>query len=467
MAATPSGSDEDLYARSLHKSPSIISMAESRASLAESRASLVESVISRPESVVSVIEQKMPYKRTEVVITPPPPPVEQVFEQVETCLNLPPKRPPRSPSPNKMRRLSDVPTPVTPQPLQTLHRQPQQPQQPQTPTQVTPVPVSPVPSPTRLAPSPMVSINGATSLSLRESEKRDLHRVMAECGTLQRQSRQSSCNKTISGLAPEKPLIGADRYEEIIEASAEARGSRRGSSVASGRRSVQGSMTNLFQPNSTMAMREQTSMSKTTQLGSRQGSTNNLNKNGLGTPNELRPVSNELPASRPTSVASNRPTSAASNEGLKVIPPTIIPSPVKKEPKIVKTPVAPTPVRAKVVQEAPPTVAPTSAPPTGFEAKQIEPSIDPLRPETIAEMHAKNPPRKSSVIPDWLIITLTYSAVFIAILLLSNITPNGKLYIHFTAFFSMILYFITDDVDQSQNQNVMDSLMDNFVKVKK
>merc|ERR1712008_321930 len=325
--------------------------------------------------VVSVIEQKMPYKRTEVVITPPPQPVEQVFEQVETCLNLPPKRPPRSPSPNKMRRLSDVPKPVTPEPLQ--------PQQPQTPTQG---------------------------------------------GTLQRQSRQSSCNKTISGLAPEKPLIGADRYEEIIEASAEARGSRRGSSVASGRRSVQGSMTNLFQPNSTMAMREQTSMSKITQLGSRQGSTNNLNKNGLGTPNELRPVSNELPASRPASVASNRPTSAASNEGLKVIAPTKIASPVKIEPKIVKTPVAPTPVRAKVAQEAPPTVAPTSAPPTGFEAKQIEPSIDPLRPETLAEMHAKNPPRKSSVIPDWLIITLTYSAVFIAILLLSNITPNGKLY---------------------------------------
>ena len=34
-------------------------------------------------------------------------------------------------------------------------------------------------------------------------------------------------------------------------------------------------MTNLFQPNSTMAMREQTSMSK---VGSRQGSTNKLNQ---------------------------------------------------------------------------------------------------------------------------------------------------------------------------------------------
>jgi hypothetical protein len=79
-----------------------------------------ESMVSRPESVVSVIEQKTPYKRTEVVITPPPPVEQQVSEQVETCLNLPPKRPPRSPSPNKMRRLSDGPKPVTPQPQQPL-----------------------------------------------------------------------------------------------------------------------------------------------------------------------------------------------------------------------------------------------------------------------------------------------------------------------------------------------------------
>ena len=28
------------------------------------------------------------------------------------------------------------------------------------------------------------------------------------------------------------------------------------------------------------------------------------------------------------------------------------------------------------------------------------------------------------------------------ILLISNVTPNGKLYIHFTAFWSMIIYFI-------------------------
>ena len=112
-----------------------------------------------------------------------------------------------------------------------------------------------------------------------------------------------------------------------------------------------------------------------------------------------------------------------------------------------------TPVRAKVTPEAPPTVAPSTGPSAGFKAKQIKPSIDPLRNETLAEMHSKNPPRKSFVIPYWLITTLTYSAVFIAILLLSNITPNGKLHIHFTAFSSMILYFIINDVDQSQKKS--------------
>ena len=47
-------------------------------------------------------------------------------------------------------------------------------------------------------------------------------------------------------------------------------------------------------------------------------------------------------------------------------PSTKTPSPVEIEPKIVKTPVAPnTPVRAKVAQEAPPTVASTTAPSAG------------------------------------------------------------------------------------------------------
>merc|ERR1712020_519972 len=114
-----------------------------------------------------------------------------------------------------------------------------------------------------------------------------------------------------------------------------------------------------------------------------------------------------------------------------------------------------------VVKEAPSKIAPT------LPVSKFEPSFDPLRPEILAEMEAKNPPKKASYAPDWLLITLTYSVVFITILLLSNITPNGKLYIHFTAFFSMILYFITDDVDQKPSTNVVETVMENFVKVKK
>ena len=48
-------------------------------------------------------------------------------------------------------------------------------------------------------------------------------------------------------------------------------------------------------------------------------------------------------------------------------------------------------------------------------------------------------------IPDWFLITYTYSVVLIFILLIANVTPDGKLYIHFTAFWSLILYFVLED----------------------
>ena len=48
-------------------------------------------------------------------------------------------------------------------------------------------------------------------------------------------------------------------------------------------------------------------------------------------------------------------------------------------------------------------------------------------------------------IPHWFVITYTYSVVLIVILLIANSTPDGKLYIHFTAFWSLILYFVLED----------------------
>ena len=102
-----------------------------------------------------------------------------------------------------------------------------------------------------------------------------------------------------------------------------------------------------------------------------------------------------------------------------------------------------------------------------FEPKPIEPTIDPIRPEILAEAEKKRGcENKSSAYPEWLLITVTYSVVFISIILMSNITPNGKLYIHFTAFWSMVLYFFIDDVDHTR-ADVLDSVVENFVKVRK
>lgn len=98
--------------------------------------------------------------------------------------------------------------------------------------------------------------------------------------------------------------------------------------------------------------------------------------------------------------------------------------------------------------------------PKPFEPKPIEISNEPFSPEVAAKF--KKPP--SSNYPDWFLITLAYSFVFVIILLMSNITPNGKLYIHFTAFFSLILYFVTDDVDKKSTDIVLDTVMENFVK---
>ena len=62
----------------------------------------------------------------------------------------------------------------------------------------------------------------------------------------------------------------------------------------------------------------------------------------------------------------------------------------------------------------------------------------PIEPDPLVQMFPKN-------IPHWFVITYTYSVVLIVILLIANSTPDGKLYIHFTAFWSLILYFVLED----------------------
>ena len=81
----------------------------------------------------------------------------------------------------------------------------------------------------------------------------------------------------------------------------------------------------------------------------------------------------------------------------------------------------------------------------------------PIEPDPLVQMFPKN-------IPHWFVITYTYSVVLIVILLIANSTPDGKLYIHFTAFWSLILYFVLEDEQVGQknkNQKSNKILSDN------
>ena len=71
-------------------------------------------------------------------------------------------------------------------------------------------------------------------------------------------------------------------------------------------------------------------------------------------------------------------------------------------------------------------------------------------------------------LPHWIILTGTYSAVFIGILLISRSLPTpdgGKLYIHFTAFWSLLLYFLSEkEVNDYYATDPLDNVVETFIK---
>ena len=71
-------------------------------------------------------------------------------------------------------------------------------------------------------------------------------------------------------------------------------------------------------------------------------------------------------------------------------------------------------------------------------------------------------------LPNLIILTGTYSAVFICILLISRSLPTaegGKLYIHFTAFWSLLLYFISEkEVNDYYATDPLDNVVETFIK---
>ena len=71
----------------------------------------------------------------------------------------------------------------------------------------------------------------------------------------------------------------------------------------------------------------------------------------------------------------------------------------------------------------------------------------------------------------WVILTGTYSAVFMCILLISLSLPTseaGKLYIQFTAFWSLLLYFLTDlEVNDYYATDPFDNVVKSVIKINK
>lgn len=104
-----------------------------------------------------------------------------------------------------------------------------------------------------------------------------------------------------------------------------------------------------------------------------------------------------------------------------------------------------------------------------FIPKNIQISIDPTKrppPEIGRDPNSAYTAPPTITLPQnlpiWFLITYTYSAVLIMILLIANVTPDGRLYIHFTAFWSLILYFLMDD-ETNLGTDPLDSVMEGFV----
>lgn len=77
----------------------------------------------------------------------------------------------------------------------------------------------------------------------------------------------------------------------------------------------------------------------------------------------------------------------------------------------------------------------------------------PSNPDPIVELFPKN-------IPHWFVITYTYSVVLIMILLIANSTPDGKLYVHFTALWSLVIYFLLED---EQENDILDHVVEEYL----
>lgn len=225
-----------------------------------------------------------------------------------------------------------------------------------------------------------------------------------------------------------EPSVGSDRYEDII---------------------VEVRKRSLSRGNSRMGSRTSSN------LDFRSSQTDFRSSNGSKV---------DLASLRSSVEASNRSVAAPDTDikGVPALPST--PKPLGREPAKPPTPSlasrAPPPTHPSppVQTKLPPTLALDGNSNTTTPTLPVVPpaptkAAKPSEPDPLVKMFPKN-------IPHWFVITYTYSVVLILILLIANSTPDGKLYIHFTAFWSLILYFLLED---DQTTDLLDSVVEGFI----
>jgi len=214
--------------------------------------------------------------------------------------------------------------------------------------------------------------------------------------------------------ANREPSVGADRYEDIITEV-------RKRSVSRGPNSRMGSRTS-----STLDFQSVTKVD----LDSVRSS--------LGTTHRTADLETKTPA-KPSVLEGPKPPAPYVPTRAPIVPPvTVEPPTPQPQPQVSAKP--PLALDANCNSTAPslPTVPPRAARPS--------------EPDPLVKMFPKN-------IPHWFVITYTYSVVLILILLVANSTPDGKLYIHFTAFWSLVLYFLLED---DQTTDLLDSVVEGY-----
>jgi len=235
-----------------------------------------------------------------------------------------------------------------------------------------------------------------------------------------------------------EPSVGTDRYEEIIVETRKRSLSRPGSRVGS-------------------------------RMGSRAGSQMDFTLNSGGASigkldlESLRNSTKSICAlDLDTKQIVEAKTSATPEVVRKISTPVPPPQPATEPEFTLPKPVTPTPPPPPQAQKQP-------KQPMALDANQNAtaptlPAIQPLKlrsktprnPDPLAKFFPKN-------IPDWFVITYTYSVVMILILLLANTTPDGKLYIHFTALWSLVIYSI---LEEDQDDDIVDGAIRGIFKIK-